>query len=88
MLNRREIKDLSATGHPRETAELILSGIKGKKEKSKKHIDDYHSVSVHFIPKDGIVNIDVHEGNKLIAMYISYELAVSQARELTQQLAA
>jgi len=82
MLNRKKIKNLTSTGHPQETSKLILDGIKGKKEKSKAHIDDYHSVSIHFIPKDGIVNIDVHEGNKLIAMYISYELAVAQAHVL------
>ena len=85
---RRQIKDLSATGHPRETAKLILDGIKGEKVKSKKYIDDYHSVSIHFIPKDGIVNIDVHEGSNLIAMHIPYEDAVSQAYESTQKILA
>ena len=82
MLNRKRIQDLSATGHPRETAELILSGIKNGKEKSKTHIDNYHSVSVHFISQNNAVNIDVHEGTKIIPMMICRETAISQAYAL------
>ncbi len=83
---RRQIKDLSATGHPRETAKLILDGIKEEKMKSKKHIDDYHSVSIHFNKKTKMVNIDVEENGKLIPMKIYRRLAVAQATRQKKSL--
>ena len=83
---RRQIKDLSATGHPRETAKLILDGIKGEKIKSKKYIDDYHSVSIHFNKKTKMVNIDVEENGKLIPMKIYRRLAVAQATRQKKSL--
>jgi len=82
MLRRKQIKDLAATGHPKETAKLILDGIKGKKEKSKSYLDNGHSISVHFIPKKGMVNIDVHEGEKVIPVVISRKEAIVQAHLL------
>jgi len=82
MLRRKQIKDLAATGHPKETAKLILAGIKGKKEKSKSHLDNGHSVAIHFVSKKGVINIDVHEGTKIIPMSISRKDAIAQAHLL------
>jgi len=82
MLKRKQITGLVATGHPKETAKLILAGIKGKKEKSKSHIDDGHSVAIHFMPKEGVIHIDVREGEKLIPMSILKKDAIAQAHSL------
>ena len=86
MLNRKKIKDLSATGHPRETARLIIAALKDKKYKSKVHIDHGHVIHIHFNKSKGVVNIDIEEFNtkktKLIAVCIPYEDAVAQAHAL------
>lgn len=82
MIDRKQIKDLAETGHPHETAQLIIECIKGKKEKSKTHIEDRHSISIHFNKKTNMVNIDVQEEQKLIAMSIPYKIAIAQSHDL------
>ena len=86
MLKRRQITDLSATGHPMETAKLILAGVKEKGLKSKSHIDKAHVISIHFNKKTQMINIDVQEdGNeKVIAMKIYRRTAITQAHQLSQ----
>ncbi len=83
MLQRRQITDLSATGHPQETAKLILAGAKDSKSKS--HIDKAHVISIHFNKKTQMINIDVQEdGNeKVIAMKIYRRTAITQAHQLS-----
>lgn len=82
MLKRRQISDLSQTGHPRETAKLILAGAKNSKSKS--HIEDEHTISIHFNKKTEMINIDVQENGKIIPMSILHQTAISQAHQLSQ----
>jgi hypothetical protein len=84
MLNRTKIDDLSMTGHPYETAKLILAGIKTRKRKSKGLVEDGHTVSIHFISKKGInyINIDITEGEKNINMFIPEKIAIKQTHKI------
>ena len=81
MLGRKEISDLSQTGHPHETSKLILDGIKEEKMKSKSHITKDHTISIHFNKKTKMVNIDVEENGKLIPMSILQQTAIAQAHK-------
>ena len=86
MFERKEIINLSQTGHPYETAKLILDGIKEEKSESKSHITKDYTISIHFNKKTKMINIDVEENGKLIPMKIYRRLAVAQATRQKKSL--
>jgi len=83
MLKRIKISDLVQTCYPKEIAKLILTGVKEGKEKSKGYIEDRHTISICFIAKEDIINIDLQEeGCITIPMSISKKDAIAQAHSL------
>jgi len=79
-MERKRITDLSATGHPRECAKLILEARKAKKAKYTKQ--EGHKASIHIIPDKNIVHIDIKEGNTDIMLEIPKNIAIAQAHKI------
>ena len=76
-MERKKINDLSATGHPKECARLILESRKAKYTKQ-----EGHKTSIHIIPEKNIIQIDVREGNTDIMLEIPKNIAITQAHEI------